>query len=352
MSEGRGRPHENPTIVDVAERLGVSISTVSRAINDRSGISAATRARVQAAVEELGFTPRTSARRLVTRRSRTLSLLFPATSAHLDGHDLAFVLGAATATAERDYFLNLHTEEVTEDELADFFRAGTVDGLVVMQVLLRDPRVTLLVDRELPFVAIGRPERTDDLWFVDFDFEQSMELALGHLAELGHRTIGALGRPSGRDTEAVGSSARLATGVRRFAERLDLEVRLHDVELDAAAAEAACHSQLDEHPTTTAFVATSTSAATGALRAALHRGLTVPEDLSVVALSTDTAAERFVPSLTAVTFPSRELGHRATTMLIDRLEGAEVDDHQLLLPARLTTRASTAPLVRPPKGTA
>lgn len=336
-----------PTIIDVARVAGVSVSTVSRVLNGRSDVSEATRRSVQEAIDRLSFAPRATARRLVSRQSRALSLLFPATYASLSSFDLDFVLGAATATSERDYFFNMVTDALTDTHLLHMYRSGLVDGVILMQILLDDWRVQLLNEQRLPFVAIGRPADTNGLNYIDLDFEGGVTAMVDFLVSLGHRQIAAIGRPHAQVASGLGAAVRAQESFFQAAVRHGIAPIAIATDLNAAAMAQATYHLIDTHPELTAIVTTNGPATVGVLQALRERGRAVPGDISVIAISTDRVAELLTPALTNVRFPSADIGHQAASMLIRRLDerqtGLAARVEQILISPSITMRDTTAP---------
>lgn len=335
------------TIVDVAEHLGLSIATVSRAMNRRSGVAEQTVQRVEAAVRELGFSPRAAARQLQGVRSRSISLLFPADDASVEAYDLDFVLGAATATGERDYFFNLHLERLEPDDLLHMYRSGLVDGVVLLQVLLDDWRVDLLREHGLPFTTAGRTRDPDGTTFVDVDFDRAVTVAVEHLASLGHDVVGLLGRPSSQVRAGLGSAVRFETAFTAACERSGVVPVVAPSGMDRTSAAQALQRLFAHRPAPTALLTTHGQGTAAALRWARERELVVPQDLSVIAIGPDRLLELLDPVPSMVAFPASELGYRAASMLIERIEsgrsGRPLAPEHLLLPVELTLRGTTAP---------
>ena len=159
----------------------MSVSTVSRVINGRADVSAATRARVVEAIGRLSFAPQVTAQRLAGRRSHTIAMLFPSSYAQRSNHDLDFVLGAAEATSGRDYFFNVATDPLDEPRMRQMFRSGLVEGAILMQITVKDWRVELATREQLPCVLIGRTDTDHPLSWVDFDFEGAVGTMIDHL---------------------------------------------------------------------------------------------------------------------------------------------------------------------------
>ncbi|MFP4310496.1 MAG: LacI family DNA-binding transcriptional regulator [Nitriliruptoraceae bacterium] len=331
----------------MAEHLGLSIATVSRAINRRPGVAERTIERVEAAVRELGFSPRLAARQLQGVQSRSISLLFPTDGASVEAYDLDFVLGAATATGERDYFFNLHLEQLGPDDLLRMYRSGLVDGVVLLQVTLEDWRVDLLQEHSLPFTMVGRTRDPEPTTYVDVDFDRAVGIAVDHLASLGHRTVGLLGRPSSQVRAGLGSAVRFETAFLAACDASDVVPLLVPSGLDRTSAAQALQRLHANDPAPTALITTHGQGTAAALRWARERGLGIPTDLSLIAIGTDRLLDLLDPVPSMVAFPASDLGYRAAAMLIERIEDGRssgpLPPEHLLLPVELTLRGTTAP---------
>jgi DNA-binding LacI/PurR family transcriptional regulator len=179
-----------PTMLDVAKRAGVALSTVSYALNGTRPISEETRQRIAAAMEELGYRPHALARGLASKRSRIIALLFPTPERGLGYTELEFVTSAADAARENGYSLILWSAEMHDpNELRQLTKQGLVDGVIVMEVQLDDERVALLREIGFPFSMIGRCADTDGIAYADISFEQTVQEAVSYLSGLGHTHI-------------------------------------------------------------------------------------------------------------------------------------------------------------------
>jgi DNA-binding LacI/PurR family transcriptional regulator len=266
--------------------------------------------------------------------------------ARLTTFDLDFVLGAATATDERDYVFTLVTAPLAEGPLLNLYRSKEADGVVLMQTMKDDWRIDLLRDKGLPFVSIGTTDDDHDLALVDFDLEGSVDLLLEFLAMLGHEHVAFVGRPNRQLELGVGAAVRLTGAFEAACQRLSLTGISLPAELDQTAAGHVALQMLRQHPEVSAFVTTHGSAAAGVMTALRDEGVVVPRDVSVVGLSTAFVANLMTPRLTHVPFPSYELGYQAAAMLVRRLEqrthGRIEPSERVQLPAHLSVGASTA----------
>ncbi|MGN8048296.1 LacI family DNA-binding transcriptional regulator [Curtobacterium sp. 22159] len=192
------------TVADVALAAGVSRQTVSNVLNRPEVVRPATLSRVQAAIEDLGYRPHASARRLRTRQSSTLGVRLEPVHG-ISGAVLDRFLHALVDSADaRGMRILLFTATDVADELAHIERlveGSDVDGFVLTSTFHDDPRPGWLADREVPFVLFGRPwgqpeDRIETLPWVDVDGRAGLHEATAHLAAAGHRRIGFLGWPS------------------------------------------------------------------------------------------------------------------------------------------------------------
>lgn len=335
------------TIEDVARAASVSVSTVSRILNNKPDVASRTRTRVLQVIQALGYTPHAQAQRLAAGRSRTIALLFPVEPASYTLLDLDFITGAAQAVAEHEFFFHLVTTPVTAQSLPALYRSAQVDGLILMQIYLHDERVEFLRNQGYPFVMIGRTAENQGLSFVDLDFDHAMLLAFAHLVGLGHRTIGYLGRPAAMRQAGLGPAVRFWEGYQRALAHYQLAAIHAEVELTIKAMMIATQQLLATYPNLTAIVTPNGANTSGVIRAVQAGGRRVPDDVAVVTVATEQIAELITPRLTAITFPTATLGYRAAQMLIHKLQGKLHEPEQVLLAPQLTIRESTAvPVMR------
>ena len=183
-------------IADVAKAAGVSISTVSRVLNNKPDVAKKTRARVQRVINELGYTPYVQT--VQQSKTNTISLHYPLqsqTRLEVTDIELDFILGASSAAGEENFALNLLTRDLSAPELLDLYRTGQLRGMILMETTLEDWRVQLLRGSDCPFVMIGRCADNKDLSYIDLDLEGAVIQAFEHLIALGHRQIGFMGFP-------------------------------------------------------------------------------------------------------------------------------------------------------------
>ncbi len=336
---------EEFTIVDVAKVAGVSVSTVSRILNGKQDVAPATRERVQRVIEDLGYTPHAQAQRLRAGKTRNIALLFPFKypgDVPFNPLDMDFIVGAAAAAGEREFFFNLLTNAVTKRSLLNLYRSAQVDGTVLMQIHTHDWRAELLRQRGYPFVMIGHCDDNQGLSFIDLDFEAAVITAFDYLVELGHRKIGFLGQSRELRESGYGPAARSWDGYQRALQTHSVETAYREVGFASQDVHSATLDLLDELPQLSAIVTTHAYPALNIIQALGTRGLRVPEDCSVIAVTESRIADLGSPTLTTIDFPSYNMGYRAIDMLTRILQGTMPEPEQILIAPQLIVRQSTS----------
>lgn len=308
------------SLSDVATASGVSVSVASRVINEVPGlrIRPETRARVLAAAKRLQYVPNQTARGLRLGVTGTLGLVLPAVTRAFS----ELVDGVEDAAAEHGQTLLLaRTERVAGggDALRRLVREGRVDGLIFQQP--DDPMPDAVLQdlvQNIPVVLIN--DRRPRIGSVTLDDVRGIEVTTEHLIDLGHREIGYIGGlPETYTAEPRAQGFRSAlrdAGLRR---RAAWCTALGYTVQDGRAAVEAIWSR--SGPTPTALVVANPNAACGVLAELRHRGLRVPDDVSVAALNETWVVDLVTPTLTTVRMPLHALGVAATEMLLERLKG-------------------------------
>ncbi|GGL94530.1 LacI family DNA-binding transcriptional regulator [Micromonospora yangpuensis] len=342
---------------DVARLAQVSVSTVSYVLTGARPISAATREKVRAAMAELGYQPHAMARGLASRRSRILGLLLPIDERGLGATETAFVTGAATAASAAGYHLVLSPVDAGDlDGLRQLASQRMLDGVLLMEVQLDDPRVGVLRSAGVPVVLIGRTADTTGLSYVDIDFDRTVHDAVGYLADLGHRRIVYVNHSATAIAEGYGPALRSRDAFATATAGRRIEPVMIPAEDSPGGGRAALASAFDRAPDLTAVLAMNESAVFGILGGLAAHGRTVPDDVSVVSMVTSPqVAELATPALTTMTSPGTAVGRIAVEQLLRHLGAGSTDSagstgstdsaeiHQQLLPCTLEVRGSTGP---------
>ncbi|MFF7471407.1 substrate-binding domain-containing protein [Streptomyces sp. NPDC008092] len=332
-----------PTMADVARSAGVSVATVSHVLNETRPVLPHTRQAVLDAIEELGYTPNTLARSLVTSRTRSIGL---AVSAISNPYFTEILQGVEAAVLEHGYSLLIadpHDDPEHERKVVQLLHERRVDGLIVAPSA--DPRALLAyLDRHaVPAVLLDRvidgPADTA-LPFDQVCAENTGPMArlVTHLGGLGHRRIGLVAGLPGLSTtgeRVAGYRQGLAAAGLPFDE--DLVVPGNS---ESSGAEQATAALLSLAAPPTALVTANNAMTIGALRALRARGLSVPDDIALCCFDDFAWADLFSPRLTAIAQPSRELGAEAVRVLLERLASPDRPARTVRLPCAFVHRTS------------
>jgi len=334
-----------PTMADIAKRAGVALSTVSHTLSGKRPVSAEVRQRVMQAITELEYQPHALARALATKRTRTIALLYPTLSNSRPEPHFEFVTSILEVANQRKYGLLLWTAPDNDQEILQMTQQGFIDGLVLMEIRLEDPRVMMLRERNYPFTMIGHGKENGDINFVDLDFDYALHKCVEYLAELGHKHIAFINHSPRLFEIGTGYAIRSEEAFQHAITQWRLEGTTYPCEPNAQAGYEAVGALLTQDPTLTAIITSNAWVSGGITRAIYDRGLKIPEDMSLVGVLSPRIAEMNTPPITAIDFPYHEMGRMGAEMLIRQLEGEEVAT-QLLLKPSLTIRQSSGPCTK------
>jgi DNA-binding LacI/PurR family transcriptional regulator len=344
MSPSRRLNDQHPTLATVAERAGVSRQTVSNALNNPELLREDTLLRVQAVIDELGYTPNRAARQLRTRASHMIGLRFePAQEGTSNALMDRFVHTLVETVAETGHHILLFSGAVDDplDGYDELLRATAVDAFVITDTYAGTAETELLRRVGAPFVTFGRPWDDPDAahpW-VDVDGARGACLATEHLISHGHRRVAWIGW---EETSRIGEDRRSGWDAAMRDAGLDtagLGVRTTD-NVDAARMEA---HRLLEDPTVTGFACASDTLAIGVLHALHERGLRPGVDAGVVGFDDSLGAHVSWPGLTSVRQPLEQVAVELVGLLHALLSHKPVLDSGRMLDPTLVVRRSTVP---------
>lgn len=328
------------TMAQIAERAGVALSTVSYVLSGKRAVSPEMRAKVLATIAELDYRPHGPARALASGTSHTIALFLPSPQWDIVPIQQTFVAGATQATSARDYALLLSTSDASPEDILRLLATGRADGVILMEALAHDARVTALQASPHPFTLIGRTADPTGINFVDIDFGDAVRKSLTHLAELGHQSVALFNFP--QDLLDAGYTSALIA--RDAFEQATAELDIRGIHLTcphpAREALAVATELLESEPDCTAAITTGWQF-TGLLGALRVANLHVPDEFSIVSVIAAQFAEMLTPALTGIEWPAFEAGRLAAEMLIERLAGGAAPPHQLLIGGELVIREST-----------
>lgn len=341
-----GRPgNRNAGIRDVARAAGVSITTVSHALNDKAGVSDATRQRVREVADRLGYRPDPRGRHLASGRTGLVALTLSVptgvrTPVAEFAHNSAVIEGAAAASTARELAL-----VIVPPGGGVIWQRLPLDGAIVVDPSPGDPAMHELAKARVPVVTIGRIVGDDPglAWtdLVDNDYVEGTQLVIRHLAERGAGRIGILGAGGGesyaRDSlEAYGSWCAEA-GQEPWVHLIE-DIDWSDI---GASVERSVAAALDRPDRPDAIHCLDEVMAQALLRSCAARGVRVPDDLLVTSVSDRGGAEDSTPPLTTLELHPRELGATAADVLADLLAGLPPPAAPVFVETMVVARGST-----------
>jgi LacI family transcriptional regulator len=337
----RGIASAKVTLEMVAERAGVSPSTVSRILNGTAVVSAEKRAAVDEAVAKLGFVPNPVARGLAGGRTLSIGVVSQAIDSPFYGAALRGIEMELDAVGYSPLFMSGHWHADEEARCIDVLRSRRVDGLIVLTGRLSDTALRS-VARQLPVVVTGRSLKAGNLLSMDFDNREGAHQATQHLIDLGHRRIAFIGgdpeHPDAIDRQQGYRSAIEAAGL-RFDPALVLPGNFSE-----HSGLLAVERLVDSRVRFTAVFAANDQMAIGAALGLHRSGRRVPDDVSLVGFDDLAGSIYMVPPLTTVHNPVQEIGQLAARAMLSMVAGErttiEVPAPRLIV--RESTRAVTA----------
>jgi len=337
----------------LAAHLGLTVPTVSRALNNYADISPATRERVKRAADELGYRPNQNARRLSLGTSETIGYLMPRFSSSIAQPFVAQLLqGLGEALSKRNWDLLVTHADSSKDELSQIerlIRSGRVGGLVISRPLKNDPRIRLMQDLKCPFVVHGRTASCESYAWYDVDGEDAFITAVNHLVGFAHNRVAFVGAPL-QHQFAQDRLNGYQTAIKSNGLDVDPDlIQIADFSDDGG--EIAMNILLDLPTPPTAVVCVSDIMAFGAMAAIRGRGLRPGVDVSIIGYDGLKFGIHSNPPLTTMAQPQAHAGRRLGDMLLAIIDGDDPAKHQELQRAQLLRRKTDGPLERVPETT-
>lgn len=332
------------TMKQVAERAGVSTSTVSHVINNTRVVSPDVRARVLQVIGELRYIPSAVARSLKNDRTHTIGMMVPNNSNPYFAELIQGIEDAAFKVGYNIILCNAYDDPQKQAAYLRVLMEKRIDGLILVASGADAELASLLAAQQIPIVLVDREVAGVEADFIESDHEEGGYLATRHLLDLGHREIACVSGP----TDLPPSRARVVGYLRALKEagvrfRLDYLVRS---DFTSEGGFNAFRQLLAMKRRPTAIFASNDLMALGGLCAASEARVRIPDELSVVGYDDIALASFATPRLTSVAQPKYEMGQRITRALIDRIVGHAGPVKRELLSTSLAVRHSTAPLRR------
>jgi LacI family transcriptional regulator len=336
------------SIQALADSLGISISTVSRALNGYTDVSVTTRQRVFDAAKAMNYSPHPVAHRLATGKTGAIAIVNSTRSGRaIDGSSALLHTGVSLHLRTCNYFalsVSLPADEQEMPELERLLAARLVDGVVLTRTRTRDPRVALLQDKKIPFITYGRTTDNAPHAWVDNDGEGAFELVTRTLIELGHRRIALI-----NGMAHICSAHLYEQGFRKALHDAGISADGCPVHYTELTGQVGHHiaTQLLSQPNAltrpTAFVCATDAVALGVMAAVRDRGLRVGVDVSVSGYGNSEAGQFSATPLTSLEHEILRNGSRIAEMLLALICADSPASPQFLEPAKLLLRASVGP---------
>jgi len=333
-----------PTIREVAQKLNLSITTVSRALDGYADVAVETQQRVRAAAREMGYTPNRAARQLRKQRSETIGYILPTEKPQFaDSFYSEFMAGLGDLAAANNFDLLVSAASPgSEAERALYERwiqARKVDGVVLNRTRLSDWRVKYLNEQKIPFVMLERSLLPVEFIGVETEITQGYLDLIGHLASQGHSLIAYLGAAPELKIDQDRYNGYLA-GLKAAAITPQPELVIR-ADLTPEGGYQAALRLLELAAPPTAIVCISDLTAIGAMHAVHERGLKVGRDIAVAGFDGIADAAHTQPPLTTLDQPVYEIARQLAAMLLALVTGQALAERQIKITPKLLIRAST-----------
>ncbi len=333
----------------LSEILGLSQTTVSRALNGYPEVNEDTRVRVQAAAAKHGYRPNSRAKGLATGRSMVIGHVIPSSSQHEMVNPIFgdFVAGAARKYAEHGYDMMFTNADDTSIERAyrDLFQRGAVDGVVLQGPKVNEPRISVLSRMGVPFIVHGRATGIDEPYdWIDVNNKSSFQRATKFLIDLGHRRIALINGLEDMDF-AQRRRAGYLEALREAGIACDPSL-MRSAEMTEVYGHHETRAMIEMDDPPSAILISSMISAIGVRRALNDAGLKMGRDVSVIAHDDDLSYLKNgqdVPIFTATRSSVRQAGEIAAEMLIERIKSPDDPVKTRLLEAELVVGGSTGP---------
>lgn len=331
------------TIREVAKAAGVSITTVSRALNGYSDVNLDTKRRIMEVAERLNYHPSQVARSLVMKRTRTIGLLISDFNREPGGQYFMFdvLAGIHERLAAVGYDLTLVSTTTAQQRLVSYLDLCTekrFDGVIVMGIRLDDPYVHEVVEAPLPSVVIDLPLLSKHCAYVMADNVNGARFAVRHLTERGHRKIGFV---NGHQHAAVSQERRRGYEEACRAQKIAFDADwVYDSDFTLEGGIRGVQELRARHKDMTAIFFASDLMAIGALRYCREEGIQVPEDLALVGFDNIDLTQFVTPAISTIAQPLYEMGATAAELLVGMLDDNRLPEGRMLSPELIIRETS------------
>ena len=334
------------TIRDLAEKLNLSITTVSRALDGYADVADGTRKRVVRAAREMGYEPSFAARQLRRKRADAIGYILPTSSPQFtDPFFVNFLTGLCDASAAIHLDLMVTScppdSDAERSQYRQWVQSRRIDGIVLNRIRSQDWRIEFLLEQQFPFVCLGKTEKNGLYPSIFVDERRGFARLVSHLAQNGHRQIA-----------YIGTSPDLMIQHERFAGyRMGLEQAgialnpewIKEGNLTESSGHDAAQQLLSGSSVPTAIMACNDLMALGALQAAQEKGIRVGTDLAITGFDGIKETEYTTPPITTLFQPTYEIARNLTDTLGKIINGTRLETLSQTVEPDLILRASSLP---------
>jgi LacI family transcriptional regulator len=332
------------TIREVAKRLNLSITTVSRALDGYDDVAEETRQLVIRTAREMGYTPNRAARQLRRKKAETIGFILPATAQRIaEPFFMEFIAGLGDELAVHGYDLlvaNATTAESERDLYHRWVDSKKVDGLIISRVCVQDWRVQLLSDRKVQFAALERSSDPAEYPSIQVDGAEGYIKLINHLHDMGFRRMAFIGGP----TQLVNHVNRLAW-VRQAVSRLGLEIdpaHVVSADLTSMGGYQSAKALLASPTPPDAILCINDETAFGALHAAHEQGLSIGHEIGIAGFDGTQESLHTEPPLTTLDIPVYDIARDLVRMVLKTLAGEALTESHMKIMPELLVRGSTS----------
>ena len=307
---------------DIAKKLNMSVSTVSRVVNNKTYVKPETRELVMKALNELNYTPNQVARSLKNKSTKTIGVMVPDISEDF----FAYVIkGIDVILSRQGYTMILCDtgEKPDKEELyMDILFEKQIDGIILATVSKEYKTLQKLIAKNLPVIFIDNlPDIKSNYDSVIIDNIKASYMAVEHLIKMGHKTIGTI---IGKMDETTGYERLL--GYKKALEDHKIEIDDNLIKIGDFKEKSGYESMkklLDSNEKTTAVYVASSKMTYGAIKAIIDKGLKIPQDISLVGFDIHDVSGLITPSITTILQPEERIGMVAGELMLNRLKNSE-----------------------------
>jgi len=335
------------TIREVAKRLNLSITTVSRALDGYDDVAKETQQQVIRTAREMGYTPNRAARQLRRKKADTIGIILPASAQRIaEPFFMEFIAGLGDELTLQGYDLlvaNATTDENEKDLYQRWVGSNKVDGLILNRICLQDWRIQFLSERKVPFATLERSNDKAKYPSIQVDGEQSYLELLAHLVDNGFHHFAYIGGPA----QLVSQRNRL-NWIRKATKKLELEIDpalVVSADLTSMGGYRAAKEMLEFATPPDAILCIDDETAFGVLHAVHEKGLTIGSEIGIAGFDGTLESQHTEPPLTTLDIPVYDIARELVCMVLKLLAGHASNENIVKIIPELQVRGSTHHLV-------